>query len=56
MIPEDAEARRRIAPVICYPNETLPKPDLALYQTALASAEVTTSVVAEPREACSFPI
>ena len=25
--PKDAEARRAVEPVICYPNETLPVPD-----------------------------
>ena len=27
--PADADARRAIEPVICYPNETLPDPNLA---------------------------
>ena len=27
--PQDAAARKAIAPVICYPVETLPRPDLA---------------------------
>ena len=38
--PADAEARRVVAPVICYPNETLPVPDMALYAQALEGAEV----------------
>ena len=43
--PPDAEARRAIAPVICYPNDSLPQPDLGLYTQALAGAElVETSI------------
>jgi len=54
--PEDADARRAVAPVICYPNDTLPKPDLALYAQALAGAEVVDVAVTAPREACSFRV
>lgn len=52
--PDDAEARRAVAPVICYPNETLPKPDLKHFMTALETVQVTDMSVAEPRDACSF--
>ena len=48
--PEDAEARRAVPPVICYPTETLPQPDLALYTAALGSALVTHRVTAPPRD------
>ncbi|WP_353473009.1 DUF1989 domain-containing protein [Salipiger sp. H15] len=54
--PADAEARRAIPPVICYPNETLPVPDMALYRAALAQAELVETVVAAPREACAFRV
>jgi len=27
-IPNDADKRKEVRPVICYPNETLPDPDL----------------------------
>ena len=54
--PEDADARRAIAPVICYPNETLPVPDLAIYAQALAGAEVVDVAIAAPREACTFRV
>ena len=37
--PRDAAARRAVKPVICYPNETLPLPDLALYAAAREGAE-----------------
>lgn len=53
-IPSDAEERRTIAPVICYPNDTLPVPDMALYRAALETAEVVEMVQAAPRDACAF--
>ena len=55
-VPDDAEARRAIAPVICYPNDTLPVPDMALYARALAGAEVVDVAIAAPREACTFRV
>ncbi len=54
--PPDAEARRAIAPVICYPNDSLPKPDLALYQKALTTAQVSDTTLAPPRDACTFEV
>jgi hypothetical protein len=54
--PDDAEARRAVAPVICYPNDTLPAPDLALYMQALGGAEVVDVTVAAPRDACFFRV
>ena len=54
--PDDAEARRAIAPVICYPNDTLPVPDMALYLRALAGAELVDVSIAAPREACTFRV
>ncbi len=54
--PPDAEARRAIAPVICYPVETLPKPDLPLYARARASATVVDTVTAAPRDAAAFRV
>ncbi|MCK0150572.1 DUF1989 domain-containing protein [Marivita sp. S6314] len=54
--PPDADARRAIAPVICYPNDTLPKPDLALYARALETATPVETVEAPPRDACAFRV
>ena len=54
--PDDAEARRAIAPVICYPTETLPKPDLALYRAARAGALSTDEVMVPPRDARCFRV
>ncbi len=54
--PTDAAARRAIAPVICYPTETLPKPDLVLYKDARESAQKVAEVVVPPREAASVEV
>ena len=54
--PTDADARRAIPPVICYPNDTLPRPDLGLYRAALETAEITESLLARPRDACAFHV
>lgn len=49
--PPDAETRRGVAPVICYPTETLPQPDLALYRAARDAAHRTDRVIVPPRDA-----
>ncbi|SHL73331.1 urea carboxylase-associated family protein [Roseibium suaedae] len=54
--PDDAEARRQIAPVICYPTDTLPRPDLSLYGSARTGAVKTGEVIVPPREAASIEI
>ncbi|MCB1332240.1 MAG: DUF1989 domain-containing protein [Roseivivax sp.] len=54
--PVDADIRRAIPPVVCYPPETLPLPDLGLYRRALASATVTATVDAPAREAATFRV
>jgi uncharacterized protein len=40
--------------VICYPVETLPVPDMALYMAALAAARPMAKTVAQPREATAI--
>lgn len=54
--PSDAEARRAIAPVICYPPETLPAPDLALYARARNSARKIGETLVPPRDARCFAV
>ena len=56
MTPDDADARRAVAPVICYPDDTLPPPDLAGYRTARTGAVKTAEVLAAPREAATFRV
>ncbi len=54
--PDDAAARRAVVPVICYPNETLPVPDLALCARARAGAVKVDEVTVPPREAACFRV
>ncbi|MEL7256183.1 MAG: DUF1989 domain-containing protein [Pseudomonadota bacterium] len=54
--PADADARRAIAPVICYPPDTLPQPDLALYAAARTTATKLSETIAAPREAACFEV
>ena len=54
--PNDAETRRAIPPVICYPPETLPQPDLACYAAARATAQKTSETLVPPREAACFTV
>ena len=56
LVPQDAEDRRRVRPVICYPTDALPGADLALYGSALAMAQVTESVLVPPRDARSIRV
>ncbi|QIE46483.1 DUF1989 domain-containing protein [Pseudohalocynthiibacter aestuariivivens] len=54
--PTDAAARRAIAPVICYPNETLPVPDLPVYTQAREGAVKVGEVTVSPRDAACFRV
>ncbi|MGJ8616006.1 MAG: urea carboxylase-associated family protein [Sulfitobacter sp.] len=54
--PMDAVARRAIKPVICYPVESLPQPDMALYQAARKTLTKTHEVIAAPREAATVHV
>jgi len=54
--PLGADQKRAIAPVICYPPETLPAPDLALYRAARAGAGKIDEVLIPPREARCVPV
>ncbi len=51
MEPIDAEQRRAIAPVICYPNGALPDPDLGALLSARDGARLVASQLVPPREA-----
>ena len=54
--PSDAAARQAIPPVICYPNETLPKPPLDLYRAARETAVKTDEVLVPARDARCFTV
>jgi len=54
--PADAEARRQVAPVVCYPVETLPRPDLAAYRAARGGMELVERLRIAPREGGSWTV
>lgn len=54
--PADADTRRGIAPVICYPVEGLPRPDLAPFRAARAGWERVAEVVVPARDARCFAV
>jgi len=54
--PIDADQRKAIRPVICYPIDTLPKFDEAGFAPARGSLELVDSVTVEPREAATFRV
>ena len=54
--PADAKARRKVAPVVCYPVGSLPRPDLAAYRAARAGWRKVDEVVVPPRDAWCFDV
>ena len=54
--PNDAQTRRQIAPVICYPTDTLPQPDMALYSKARTALTPVDKATAAPREAAAIRV
>lgn len=49
--PPDADARRAVPPVICYPTDSLPPAPMALYAAARATARPVAEVIVPPRQA-----
>ena len=54
--PDFAARHRALPPVVCYPPETLPPPDLPLYTEARATATKTGEATVPPREARVFEV
>ena len=54
--PADAKARAAIAPVICYPVETLPQPDLASYRAARNGWGKVSETLVPARDAGCFTV
>lgn len=54
--PPDADACRAVPPVICYPVETLPSPDLAAYRAARAGWRKTAETLVPARDAACFAV
>lgn len=54
--PKDAAARRAIKPVICYPTETLPRPDMAMYENMRTNVNAVASETVPPRDAAAITV
>jgi uncharacterized protein YcgI (DUF1989 family) len=54
--PQDAAARRAVKPVICYPVDTLPEPDMVAYQAARETMIKIDEVLVPPRDAACFTV
>lgn len=55
-VPIDAGARKAVEPVVCYPIDTLPKPNLALYRAARETLSSVETVHIPPRRAETFRV
>lgn len=56
MPPSDATARKAVAPVICYPVETLARPNLASYQALRQNLKLVDTVTIAPRDAATWSV
>ncbi|QRI65579.1 DUF1989 domain-containing protein [Shinella sp. PSBB067] len=54
--PSDAAARKAVKPVVCYPVESLPRPDLAAYRALRDDLDHVETVVVPPREAATWSV
>jgi len=54
--PMDGRDRQKIAPVICYPVDTLPLPDMALYAAARENMILADEIIVPPRDARTFRV
>ncbi len=49
--PTDAAARRAVEPIVCYPIDTLPAPDMNRYRTARLDVTLVDELIVQPRDA-----
>ena len=54
--PEDAASRKAIKPVLCYPVETLPRPNLAAYRAVRDDLKFIERVIVPPRDAACWTV
>lgn len=54
--PTDAAERRAVKPVVCYPVETLPVPDMATLRRARETLIKVDEVIVPPREGATFSV
>ncbi|PRY79390.1 hypothetical protein CLV80_10233 [Yoonia maritima] len=55
-IPNDADARRAVPPVICYPTDSLPAADMSLYAAARTTLTSVSQVIVPPRDAAVIEV
>ena len=55
-MPDDADARRSVPPVICYPIDGLPTSGASILESARQSLEKIGEVLVPPREARCFDV
>lgn len=54
--PPDAFARKELQPVVCYPVDTLPPPDMAMMALARGQVTLVDLVLVPPRDAVCFAV
>jgi uncharacterized protein YcgI (DUF1989 family) len=54
--PPDADARRTRPAIVCYPIETLPKPDMVMMERVRGALTLIDEIVVPPRDARSFRV
>ena len=54
--PADAATRRAVRPVICYPTENLPLPNVDIYAEARHHLKQVDEIIVEPRDAETFHV
>jgi len=54
--PDNAQALRDLAPTVCYPIDTLPKPQMPLYEAARQDMTLVETVIVPPRDARCFDV
>ena len=54
--PSDAKERKEIRPVICYPNNTLPDPDLSELNTRRKGSSLIKRIIIPPRQGICLPV
>ncbi|MGB2459703.1 MAG: hypothetical protein ACPIDX_05235, partial [Candidatus Puniceispirillaceae bacterium] len=55
-MPDDADARRAVPPVICYPADSLPTAGTSILAAARQALEKIDEVLVPPREARCFEV
>ena len=54
--PSDAKKRKEIRPVVCYPNNTLPDPDLSRLKTHRKGSSLIKRIIIPPRQGICLPV